>query len=71
MNCVGLMTRATVAPTGILVPTTTMPWTRPPCRRLTLLELAVAGTLSVKTGVVALGIVRIVAPSGMPGPEID
>ena len=65
------MTRATVAPTGMLVPTTTMPWTRPPCRSETLLEVAVAGTLSVKTGVVVLGMVRIVAPSGIPGPEMD
>ena len=32
--------------------------------------MAVAGTLRVKTGTAAFGMVAMNAPSGMPGPEI-
>ena len=47
-----------------------MPWTKPPCSNETPLAVAVAGTLIENAGLVALGTVRTVAPSGMPGPEI-
>ena len=33
--------------------------------------MAVAGTLNVKTGEAPFGMVVMIAPSGIPGPEID